>query len=313
MKNKKEKFLLYSFYRFVSLENIKDIKNELESFFEKKMVRGTILVAEEGINGSLSGEEKELIASIKFIKKIIKIRKINLKINSNNYLPFNRLKIRLKKEIVTLGKGEINVNKSRGILVSPKNWDDIISNKDFKIIDTRNNFEIKIGSFKNAINPETNSFREFPEKFNMLNINKKTKIAMFCTGGIRCEKASSYLKENGYRNVFQLDGGIINYLIYNKNKNLNNKSSWNGQCFVFDDRVAIDKYLASGRYVQCYGCRGALTKKDTESEYYKKGVHCPHCFNLRTAKQKIRSETRQKQIDLNKKNNVNDNFQKVFK
>ena len=136
---------------------------------------------------------------------------------------------------------------------------------------------------------------------------------MFCTGGIRCEKASSYLKENGYKNIFQLNGGIINYLIYKKNRNLNKKSSWNGECFVFDDRVAIDRNLASGKYVQCYGCRGALTKKDTESKYYKKGVHCPHCFSLRTVKQKIRSETRQKQIDLNKKNNVNDNFQKIFK
>ncbi len=312
MKNKKEKFLIYSFYRFVTLENIENIKNEFECFFKKKKMRGTILIAEEGLNGSLSGEENELIASINFIKQIIKIRKINLKINSNNYLPFNRLKIRLKKEIVTLGKGKINVNKSKGILVSPKDWDDIISNKDFKIIDTRNNFEIKIGSFKNAINPETNSFREFPEKFNKLNIDKKSKIAMFCTGGIRCEKASSYLKENGYKNIFQLNGGIINYLIYKKNRNLNKKSSWNGECFVFDDRVAIDRDLASGKYVQCYGCRGALTKKDTESKYYKKGVHCPHCFSLRTVKQKIRSETRQKQIDLNKKNNVNDNFQKIF-
>ncbi len=300
MKYKKEKYSIYSFYRFVNLDNLNKIKNSLELDFKKNEIKGTILISKEGINGSLSGYQIELDNSIKKIKKLLNIRLLSVRVNNSTHIPFKRLKIKLKKEIVSLGQGKLDINKKRGTPIKPQEWDKIILSKDFNIIDTRNKFEIDIGSFQNSINPETSSFREFPLKFKNLKINKKSKIAMFCTGGIRCEKASSYLRNNGYKNIYQLEGGILSYLNY-KNKSKVSKSTWKGDCFVFDDRVTVNRKLQKGKYFQCFGCRGAITKKETESKLYKKGVHCPKCYYVRTDKQKQRSEMRQKQIQLSKK------------
>ena len=195
---KNDSLYIYTFYRFLKIKNKKSIKNLLDKHFKNKLLRGTILLASEGINASISGTEIDLLETIKVIKKILRIRKLNIKINKNKFLPFNRIKVRLKKEIVSLGEGEIDVNKFTGNLIHPAKWNNIIEKKDVKLIDTRNIYEINIGQFKGAINPETKSFREFPKKLKGIGIKKNEKIAMYCTGGIRCEKASAYLKLNGF-------------------------------------------------------------------------------------------------------------------
>ena len=292
-----DKFQIYTFYRFVSISNTKKIKNEIEDYIKKIKLRGTILLAEEGINGSISGQEKDLKNLIVFIKRILNIRKLEIKINKANFLPFNKIKIRLKKEIVSMGKNYIDTVQNTGKKISPKDWDHVINNKDYKIIDTRNKFEIAIGSFNNSINPKTQCFRDFPKNFQKLKIKKNSKIAMFCTGGIRCEKASSYLKQVGYENIFQLDGGILNYLDY-KHKSKNNESEWYGECFVFDNRVTVNEKLKMGKYSQCYGCRHPITKSDKKLKSYVKGVSCKYCYKLRTKQQLSRSLSRQIQINI---------------
>ncbi len=288
---------VYTFYRFIKLENTQKIKKSLDAFFFKTNLKGTILLSTEGINTSISGSMNELENCIKLIRKILRIRKLDIKISLVENNPFNRLKVRLKKEIVSLGKGYLDVNKKTGKFISPSEWDELIISNDIKLIDTRNIYEIEIGKFKKAINPMTNNFREFPSKFEHLKISKNQKIAMYCTGGIRCEKASAYLKTKGYKNIFQLDGGIINYIKHHK-KNKTNKL-WNGECFVFDNRVTINKNLTKGEYVQCYGCSQPLSKKDLKSKFYIKGVTCGFCYLERTDQQKRNSMTRQIQIEKN--------------
>ena len=216
----KEKIYIYTFYRFKNLKKIKFLKDKLYKFSNDKSVYGTILIAEEGINGTISGTKLELDKFIKYLKKILKIRKLVIKVSKNQFIPFYRLKILFKKEIVTIGVKNINPEKYSGNYISPKNWDKIINNNKYLIIDTRNDYEIGIGTFKNSINPKTSSFREFPKYINDQKIKKDQPIAMFFTGGIRCEKASSYLLKNGFKNVCQLDGGIINYLEFKKNKKI---------------------------------------------------------------------------------------------
>tara|TARA_B100001939_G_C16830436_1_gene568441 strand:+ start:28 stop:945 length:918 start_codon:yes stop_codon:yes gene_type:complete len=299
MKGQLENIFVYTFYRFKDLGNIKNIKKEFDIFLKKYTVKGTILLASEGINGSLSGDQKDLNIIIKFIKSKLNIRILDIKVNKTNFFPFNRMKVRLKKEIVSLGKGKIDVNKLKGNLISPKDWNKIISDKKTKIIDVRNNFEICIGRFANSLSPKTNSFREFPDSIKKMKINKKDRIAMYCTGGIRCEKASAFMKMQGYNNVVQLDGGIIKYLDYHNKKNM--VSLWNGECFVFDGRVTVNKKLLKGKYLQCYGCRRPIKPSDTKSKLYKKGVNCPYCFKERTLLQKNKSLSRQRQIEINKK------------
>ena len=274
------------------------------------MIRGTILLADEGINASISGDDEILEKTVKFIKRQLKIRKLDIKKNNTNFLPFNKMKVRLKKEIVSLGVGNFKSKNFQGKYIHPSGWDDIIFDKDTKVIDVRNMYEIKIGKFKNSINPLTNTFREFPKKINKLNLSKKDKIAMYCTGGIRCEKASAYLKNQGYRNIYQLEGGILNYLRYKIN--INKSSQWKGHCFVFDDRVAINNKLSKSKYLQCYGCRRPIKEKDTLSKYYIKGVSCHQCFNSRSHEQKNRSLIRQKQIDLAEVKKINHPFKKIY-
>ncbi len=305
----REEYTIASFYRFKKIENLKSIKKTLETFICDKLIRGTIIIAKEGCNGTISGKKNEIEKSLKFVKKILKIRKISLKINNINFLPFNRIKIRIKREIVSLGVKNINVSDYAGNYINPKSWEKFIRRKDVKLIDTRNIYEIPIGKFGNSIHPNTNSFREFPKKFVKLKINKNQKIAMYCTGGIRCEKASAYLFSLGYKKIYQLEGGILNY--FNSYKDLELKSAWKGECFVFDNRVSIKKNFICGNYIQCYGCRRPLTKKDAKSKKYLKGVHCSYCYNERTKKQKEGSVMRQKQIDILNKKGLNHNFKKI--
>ena len=295
------KIFVYTFYRFLKINDKKKLKKIIDAFLSSKFIRGTILLADEGLNASVSSDKESLDELVLFIKKVINIRKLEIKINESENIPFNRMKVRLKKEIVTLGKGDFNTEKLHGEKIHPKNWDNVIKNKNTILIDVRNKFEIKIGKFKKAINPNTESFRDFPKFVDKLKIKKNTKIAMYCTGGIRCEKANAYLKTKGYKNILQLKGGIIEYLKYNSD---NKKSSlWNGECFVFDNRVAINKKLTKGKYIQCFGCRRPITKKDTLSVKYIKGVSCAYCYDKRSVERKIRSRVRQSQIEEAKKNN----------
>ena len=298
MEAKVNNMKIVSFYRFIGLKNTKAIKEKIENNLIKKNLKGTILIATEGINGSVAGKEDDIEILLKFIKLTLKIRKLELKINEVDMFPFNKMRVRLKKEIVSLGIKNINVKHKSLKFIHPSKWNKIINNKDINIIDVRNPYEIKIGKFKNAINPQTKNFRDFPKKFEKLNINKNDIIAMYCTGGIRCEKASTFLSKKGYKNIIQLKGGILNYLSYFQ-KNYR-ESMWNGECFVFDNRVTVKKNLAKGNFEQCYGCRSPITKKDRISKFYKKGVSCPHCYFIRTDEQKKRSFTRQKQKDEGK-------------
>ena len=296
-----EEFNIYSFYRFFNHKQKTQSKKKLDIFLSNKSVRGTILLANEGINGTIAGSKKELNDTISFIRKTLRIRNLNIKINQSSNIPFNRMKVRLKKEIVSLGKGYLNVNRNSAQLVNPEDWNKIITDKDTTIIDVRNQFEVEIGKFKNARNPKTISFRDFPKQLEQMKLRKDKKIAMYCTGGIRCEKASAYMKASGYSNIVQLNGGIINYLSH-KNEN-NSKNYWRGECFVFDSRVSINKKLTKGKYIQCFGCRRPITQKDTLSKKYIKGVCCSYCNNERNEKQKNRSRVRQNQIEEAKRNN----------
>ena len=304
------KYKLFTFYRFVKIKKIEYVKYKIDQSLKGKYIRGSILIANEGINASISGRENDLYEILKFIKRLLKIKKIILKENETDFIPFNRMKVRLKKEIVSLGKGKINLSKIKNH-IHPSKWDELVSDSEVKLLDVRNLYEIEIGKFKGSINPYTLTFRDFPKKIQELKIDKNQKIAMYCTGGIRCEKASAYLSDIGYKNLYQLEGGILNYLEYKKKTK--SISNWKGECFVFDNRVSVSKDLSKGGYSQCYGCRGPITKKDMESEQYKKGVYCPNCFSLRTKEQIHNSLTRQNQIDQAIKNKTHNIYIKKHK
>tara|TARA_B110000444_G_scaffold254444_1_gene286990 strand:+ start:45 stop:974 length:930 start_codon:yes stop_codon:yes gene_type:complete len=305
----KSKIYIYTFYRFKKFTSIKSIKIKLDKSLKNKLILGTVLIANEGINGTISGTEKDLNDFISLIKQILKIKRLSIKISQNNFIPFYRLKIRIKKEIVTLGDKTINPEKITGKYIDPKKWDRIVNNKKYIIIDTRNDYEISIGTFVNAINPKTKSFREFPKFIENLNIKKNQPIAMFCTGGIRCEKASSFLIKNGFKDISQLDGGILNYLEVKKNNKIN---SWKGECFVFDNRVAVNNKIEKGTYEQCYGCRHPITNKDMELKSYKKGATCKYCIGLKSKSKIQSSSTRQNQIDMAEKNFKSHSFKKQY-
>ena len=295
MKRKKIVYI-YSFYRFKVITNKKKIKSDFEILVNTKHVKGTILLANEGINGTISGSLIDLKNAIAVIKKLLNIKKISLKINRTDFHPFNRFKIRLKKEIVTLGIKNLNTATAQGKYLKPSQWDQFTIDKSVRIIDVRNEYETQIGRFNNSLEPKTNSFREFPIKFKRLNLQKNENIAMYCTGGIRCEKAAMFLRAKGYKKIYQLEGGILNYLSYKpKSAKLSN---WQGECFVFDQRVTVNKKLIKGKYLQCFGCRRPITIKDTESSKYEKGVTCHQCYIERNEFQISKSKMRQRQILL---------------
>tara|TARA_Y100000992_G_scaffold301857_1_gene273894 strand:- start:128 stop:1078 length:951 start_codon:yes stop_codon:yes gene_type:complete len=307
--NKEKNLKIISFYRFVEIKDKSKLKFELDNFLKNKIIRGTVLLSDEGINGSLSGDEKCIYDCLKLIKKKIKIRKIHINENRIDYIPFNRMKVRLKNEIISMGVKEIETSDFSKNHLSPQDWDEFINNKEIKLIDTRNEYEIQIGKFKNSINPHTKSFRDFTNKIGQLKIKQSDKIGIYCTGGIRCEKVAAYMKLKGFKNVFQLNGGILNYLKYKKKNKLT--SQWEGECFVFDNRVTVDSNLKPGKYLQCYGCRMPISKKDTLSNKYLKGVSCPHCYDARSEEQKNNSQVRQRQIENNEKEGISHPFKKI--
>ena len=289
------KIVIYSFYRFIKIDNKKKLKLKIDRVLMDLNIKGTILIASEGINGSISGDSNDLNKSLKILKQTLKIRKLSLKINYLNSHAFNKIKVRIKKEIVSLGIKDFKFKQKKNNNIHPKDWDKFVNNDDVSCIDIRNIYEIEIGRFGDAINPKTKSFREFPEKFKKLSLHKNKTIAMYCTGGIRCEKAASYLNQKGYSNVYQLEGGILNYFEFHKKSK--KKLSWNGECFVFDKRVSVNKDLKKGNYQQCYGCRSPITPNELKSKKYKKGVYCPNCYSKRSSDQMKSSEMRQSQIE----------------
>jgi UPF0176 protein len=273
----------------------------IQDYCDKKLLKGTILLANEGINGTISGKEKDILNFHKFIKnddKFLNVFKnLEYKASWSDGNPFYRMKVRLKKEIVTLGIPEISPVKKVGTYIKPKEWNALISDPDIILIDTRNQYEVDIGTFRNAINPKTTSFREFPEYVKKnLNQQKNKKIAMFCTGGIRCEKASSYMLEEGFEEVYHLQGGILKYLETVPEEN----SLWNGECFVFDQRVAVTNELKEGQYSQCYACRHPLSLEELKSDDYNEGISCSYCINKTSEAKKNNLKERQKQINLAK-------------
>ena len=298
MTNKNE-ILVAALYKFVEIDDLLSLQSNLYEICEKNNIMGTILIANEGINGTISGKNNEINQTISLLKSDKRFANIEIKYSSTDKQPFHRMKVRLKKEIVTIGLPEINPNKKVGTYVKPEDWNDLISDPNVIVIDTRNKYETKIGSFQNALDPETSSFREFPDwvkKFKSSKENANKKIAMFCTGGIRCEKASSLMKEEGFEDVYHLQGGILKYLETIDKEN----SLWNGECFVFDQRVCLTDELEVGSYKMCFACRMPITEEEIQNEKYIEGISCIYCYDKTTKEKKERFGSRQKQILLAK-------------
>ena len=296
---KKNEILVAALYKFVEINDLLSLQDNLYNICEENNIMGTILIADEGINGTISGKHNEIKETISTLMSDSRFSNIEIKYSSTDKQPFHRMKVRLKKEIVTIGLPEINPNKKVGKYVKPEDWNELISDPNVVVIDTRNKYETKIGSFQNALDPETSSFREFPDwvkKFKNSEDNKNKKIAMFCTGGIRCEKASSLMKEEGFEDVYHLQGGILKYLETVDREN----SLWNGECFVFDQRVCLTDELEVGSYKMCFACRMPITEEEMQNEKYIEGISCIYCYDKTTKEKKERFGSRQKQILLAK-------------
>ena len=290
-------YLVCALYKFVTLENYKQMREPLREFMEQHSIRGTILLAQEGLNGTVSGPQTSIDLLIERLNADLRIAPISHKFSWHQEQPFYRTKVKLKKEIVTMGVSGIDPLKTVGTYVDPKDWNALISDPEVTVIDTRNDYEIEIGTFKNAINPQTESFREFPQYVSeQLDPAKHKKVAMYCTGGIRCEKSTAYLKEQGFDQVYHLRGGILQYL----EDVPASQSLWEGDCFVFDNRVAVNHQLEKSHYDQCYGCRLPITQQDKQSEQYEAGVTCPSCFGRHSEDQLARFREREKQVTLAK-------------
>ena len=300
----KSKFTIITFYQFKKIDDIINIKNELVHSCKFNKIKGTIILAEEGINGTIAG----LFENIKkFESHLLSLgfANYNPKYSYSKFMPFFRLKIRNKKEIVTLRSKDVDPENITGKKIKPQDWNNFISDKETILIDVRNNFEVEMGTFKNSINPNTKSFTEFKSYLkNNLNKAKEKKIAMFCTGGIRCEKISSYMIKKGFKDVNQLHGGILNYLEKTSHEN----SLWNGECFVFDNRVSVKNELKDGTYELCHACRYPLPPDSLKSEKYKKGISCPNCFGKISDSKKQSLKDRNKQITLAKKKGLYNPF-----
>lgn len=282
-------------YKFVTLDDFQTKKQALLDFMLSREIRGTLLLAREGINGTVAGSREAIDALLEYLREDPRLANISFKESCTDTPPFLRSRVKLKKEIVTMGVEGIDPKRVVGTYVKPKEWNKLISEPDVLLVDTRNDYEVRVGTFKNALNPQTDSFREFPEYVKThLDPGKHKKVAMFCTGGIRCEKSTAYLKEQGFEEVYHLEGGILKYL----EEVPHEESMWEGECFVFDDRVTVNHQLEKGEYDQCHACRLPITKEDKQSPLYQKGVSCPHCHDQTTAEQKRRFAEREKQIQL---------------
>ncbi|KAA1294772.1 MAG: rhodanese-related sulfurtransferase [SAR202 cluster bacterium] len=283
-------------YHFTNLNNLLDKQSDLEIICKNNSILGTLLLATEGINGTIAGSTQGIQIVVDHIKNWEEISDLELKYSFSSHQNFNRLKIKIKDEIVTMGKGDINVKEESGTYVDPKDWNNLISQEDVIVIDARNEYEVSMGQFSGAIDPKTDTFRQFPNWADQLSRDSDTpkKVAMYCTGGIRCEKASSYMKTLGFDEVFHLKGGILKYLEVIPEE----ESLWSGECFVFDDRVSLVHGLEEGEYSLCYGCQDPVSPKDRNSDLYEAGVSCPSCYNTLSEQKKNNLREREKQFRL---------------
>ncbi len=286
------KYVVAALYQFIPLPDYKELQPILKTLCDKQNLKGILLLAKEGINGTVAGSREGIDALKSFLGE--RFNNLEYKESLADEMPFHRMKVRLKKEIVTLGVPSVSPTKSVGTYVEPEKWNELISDPDVLVLDTRNDYEVVIGSFKGAQNPKTQSFREFPDYVKGLNENKNKRVAMYCTGGIRCEKASAYMLSQGFEEVYHLKGGILKYL----ETVPESESLWEGECFVFDRRVAVGHGLHDGHYDSCHGCRYPISENDKKSPHYERGVSCPNCYNTSTEAQKISARQRQRQEDI---------------
>jgi len=296
------KYLTAALYKFVDLPDYVALQANIHAACVAHHIKGTILLAREGINGTIAGLPADIHAALHFLRTdaIFNGKFANLE-HKESYAdehPFYRMKVKLKKEIVTMGVPSVNPNNTVGTYVKPEDWNALISDPAVILLDTRNDYEVHIGTFKNAADPKTATFREFPKYVaENLDKTKHKKVAMFCTGGIRCEKASSYMLEQGFDEIYHLQGGILKYL----ETVPESQSLWQGECFVFDQRVAVKHGLEVGDYDQCYACRVPLSPEELESPQYTPGISCPHCYDKTSEAKKAALTERQKQVILAKK------------
>lgn len=298
-------YTIAALYKFVDLPDYEAMQAPLQKVADEHNIKGILLLAREGINGTIAGAREGIEAILAYLRSDSRLADLIHKESwsEDEHAPFHRLRVRLKKEIVTMGQPNVNALNA-GIYVKPEDWNALISDPAVVVVDTRNDYEVGIGTFKGAINPQTETFREFPEWVEqnsvtggLLDKQKAKKVAMFCTGGIRCEKSTAYMKAQGYDEVYHLEGGILKYLETVKPE----QSLWEGQCFVFDDRVSVGHDLIPGHYTQCRACRQPLSAEDAQSPHYVRGESCPHCWNKITPEQRARFRERQKQVDLAEK------------
>lgn len=288
------RYAIAALYRFVRLDNYPDLRKPLLDFMLRHEIRGTLLLAAEGINGTVAGAESAIDALLEYLRQDSRLAGLDCKLSYDDELPFYRSRVKLKKEIVTMGVEDLDPDNA-GQYVSPLDWNALISDPEVTLVDTRNDYESAIGSFADALIPNTQSFREFPAFVRKnLDPNKHRKVAMFCTGGIRCEKSTAYLREHGFDEVYHLQGGILKYL----EEVPEAESLWHGECFVFDNRVSVNHALEKGSYDQCHACRRPISASDQQDERYQPGVSCPHCFADKSDEQRARFREREKQVRL---------------
>ncbi len=285
-----------TFYRFVTVTDPERLQGDLQSLLTSLSVRGTVIVATEGINGTVAGSDESIAQVKRWLTSDHRFHDIPFKISQAKETPFHRTRVKLKTEIVTMGVDSIDPAALTGTYVKPKDWNALISDPDVLVVDTRNDYEVSIGTFEGAVNPETKSFRDFPDFATELaaSTTPPAKVAMFCTGGIRCEKSTAYLKSLGVDEVYHLEGGILRYL----EEIPEEQSLWQGECFVFDSRVAVDHQLQPGGYEQCHACRMPIREEDKAHPAFIHGVSCPHCENRYSPEDRERFREREKQMQL---------------
>ncbi len=288
--------VIAALYRFVRLDNFKELRQPLLRVMLDNQIRGTLLLAAEGINGTIAGEEPAIGRLLDYLRQDDRLKGFECKFSSDEIMPFYRTRVKLKREIVTMGVEDIDPAKG-GRYVKPADWNALINDPEVTLIDTRNDYETAIGSFANAILPKTKTFRDFPAYVKQnLDPRKHRKVAMVCTGGIRCEKSTAYLRQQGFDEVYHLAGGILKYLEQVPAA----ESMWEGECFVFDNRVSVNHALEKGSYDQCHACRLPITDADKTSEKYQSGVSCPACYDSRSNAERGRFREREKQVQLAK-------------
>ncbi len=294
------KIVIAALYKFVALPDFRELQQPLLDECQRLGIKGSLLLASEGINGTVAGSREGIDSLLACLRRDPRLADLSHKESFQEAMPFYRMKVKLKREIVTMGVEGIDPNQAVGTYIKPRDWNALISDPEVVLVDTRNYYEYEIGTFRGAINPDTDSFREFPDYVaRNLDPSKHKKVAMFCTGGIRCEKSTAYMKSRGFDEVYHLEGGILKYLEEVPQQD----SLWQGECYVFDNRVAVDHNLEKGSYDQCHGCRHPITEDDKHSDKYLEGVACPRCYDAQSPTQRQRFSERQKQMVLARKRN----------